>query len=354
MTTRVIKVSDELTHADHQLLEQAAECLRASGLVAFPTETVYGLGANGMDASACAKIYEAKGRPSDNPLILHIADMSELGVIAAGLNAHGQALASGFWPGPLTLVTRRTTRVLDIVSGGLDTVAVRMPQSPIARELIKKAGVPIAAPSANVSGRPSSTKAEHVATDLGGKIDMIVDGGMSVLGLESTIVDVSGDVPCLLRPGSITVADLEEVVGNIDIDPAVNALGLSGSRPKAPGMAYVHYAPKAELVIVTGDALLARQKITAMIQTKHGGSAGSNLAVITTDENIDQYTGVPARLYSLGKRTDLTQVATNLYDILRELDKHNITHAFAEAFDETGIGLSIMNRFKKAAGYRIT
>ncbi|MCL2852669.1 MAG: L-threonylcarbamoyladenylate synthase [Defluviitaleaceae bacterium] len=357
MNTSVIKVSEELTPEDNSLLDHAAGVIRAGGLVAFPTETVYGLGANGMDPRACAKIYEAKGRPSDNPLILHISDMSQLHDLAAELNAHGKTLAAGFWPGPLTLVTGRTNRVPDIVSGGLDTVAVRMPSSSIARALINKSGVPIAAPSANVSGRPSSTRAEHVAADLSGKIDMIVDGGSSVLGLESTIVDVSGEVPCLLRPGTITLDDIESAVGRIEIDPAVNAEALSGSRPKAPGMAYVHYAPQAELVIVAGELGRSRKQIFELVRARRENaefsSSPTNIAIVTTDENIEYYQNMPVQLFSLGKRSHPAEIAANLYDVLRALDQAEITHAFSEGFDETGVGLSIMNRLKKAAGYRV-
>ncbi|MCL2619150.1 MAG: L-threonylcarbamoyladenylate synthase [Defluviitaleaceae bacterium] len=352
MNTSVLRISGELTAADRELIGQAALCIRAGGLVAFPTETVYGLGANGFDPAACAKIYTAKGRPSDNPLILHIVDMAQLGGVAAGLNPHGQALAASFWPGPLTLVTQRSEGVDDIVSGGLNTVAVRMPSDPVARELLRAAGVPVAAPSANVSGSPSSTRAEHVAADLSGKIDMIVDGGMSALGLESTIVDVSGDVPCLLRPGSITVADLEAVVGRVDIDPAVHALALSGARPKAPGMAYVHYAPKAELTIVYGAAEASRRKIDEAVRERRRQDAAAVVGVVTTDEHIRYYEDTPARIFSLGKGSDPAEAAVNLYDVLRELDRHGITHAYAEAYSEEGLGLAVMNRLKKAAGYR--
>jgi len=355
MNTKVIKISEDLPPAEITKLHIAVNIIKSGGVVAFPTETVYGLGANGLDETACAKIYEAKGRPSDNPLILHISDMSQLDELAAEISETAKLLADSFWPGPMTLVMKRTSIVPSLVSGGLDTVAIRMPSNRIAHELIKQSGVPIAAPSANVSGRPSSTRSEHVETDLTGQVDMIIDGGSSVYGLESTIVDVSGKGrPCLLRPGSITVEQLESIVGKIDIDPAVTAHMLSGDRPKAPGMAYVHYAPRAELVIVTGNISSVQRKISELAHKQQAsGTNASNIAIITTDEGLDFYRNAPAKLFSLGKRSNLDEPAANLYDVLRSLDEAGITHAFAEGFDEVGIGLSIMNRMKKAAGYRI-
>jgi len=355
MNTKIVKISEDTPLAEAAKLHDAVKVIKSGGVVAFPTETVYGLGANGLDESACAKIFEAKGRPSDNPLILHISDISQLDTLVTEVSDTAKLLAENFWPGPMTLVLKRTSLVPSLVSGGLDTVAVRMPSNRIAHELIKQSGVPIAAPSANVSGRPSSTRAEHVETDLTGQVDMIIDGGSSVYGLESTIVDVSGNgKPCLLRPGSITVEQLESVVGKIDIDPAVTAHMLSGERPKAPGMAYVHYAPRAKLTVVTGNISSVRKKITELSQKQHAeGVDISNIAIITTNEGLEHYRNAPAKLFSLGKRSDLNEPAANLYDVLRSLDEAGITHAFAESFDETGIGLSIMNRMKKAAGYRI-
>jgi len=355
MNTKIIKISEDTPASEIAKLHDAVKVIKSGGTVAFPTETVYGLGANGLDEAACAKIYEAKGRPSDNPLILHISDISQLDSLVAEVSPTARLLAENFWPGPMTLVMKRTSLVPSLVSGGLDTVAIRMPSNRIAHELIKQAGVPIAAPSANVSGRPSSTRAEHVETDLTGQVDMIIDGGSSVYGLESTIVDVSGGgLPCLLRPGSITIEQLESVIGKIDIDPAVTAHLLSGERPKAPGMAYVHYAPRAELVVVTGNISSVRKKIAELARKQHtSGTDASNIAIITTDENLAHYRDVPAKLFSLGKRSDLNEPAANLYDVLRSLDESGITHAFSEGFEETGIGLSIMNRMKKAAGYRI-
>jgi len=277
--------------------------------------------------------------------------MDQLHDLVTGLNEHAKTLAKSFWPGPLTLVTNRSNRVPDIVSGGLDTVAVRFPASRIARALINTSGVPIAAPSANVSGKPSSTRAEHVAADLCGKIDMIIDGGASVLGLESTIVDVSGDTPCLLRPGTITLADIESLIGEISIDSAVISQALPGVSPKAPGMAYKHYAPNAELTIVPGGPALACQRIIELIGTLHSTGADTPIkaAVITTDENFGYYRHTQAKLFSLGKRANPPEIAANLYDILRALDVSGITHAFTESFEESGIGLSIMNRLRKAA-----
>ena len=246
MKTKVIKIKDKTRPEDGELLE-AAEILRSGGLVAFPTETVYGLGANALDEAAAKKIYAAKGRPSDNPLIAHISSMEELPALVREIPEAGRKLAEKYWPGPLTMIFPKKDVVPYGTTGGLDTVAVRMPSDPVANRLIKLAGIPVAAPSANTSGRPSPTRAEHVIEDMDGKIEMILDGGQVGIGVESTIVDVSGPVPTLLRPGAVTLEMLRETLGQVEVDPAILGPVKGDVKPKAPGMKYRHYAPKADM-----------------------------------------------------------------------------------------------------------
>ena len=248
MDTKVVKIDKE--QIDDEKLMEAAEILRAGGLVAFPTETVYGLGANALNEEAAKKIYAAKGRPSDNPLIAHISKPEELAPLVKEVPEAGKKLMEAYWPGPLTMIFPKSDIVPYGTTGGLDTVAIRMPSDPIANRMIALAGIPIAAPSANTSGRPSPTTAEHVYQDMNGKIEMILDGGAVGIGVESTIVDVSGPVPMLLRPGAITIEMLRETVGQVEIDPAIQGPMAANVKPKAPGMKYRHYAPKAELVLV--------------------------------------------------------------------------------------------------------
>ena len=246
METKRVRIEDP-EHIREEDLEEGAAILRQGGLVAFPTETVYGLGANALDEEAAKKIYEAKGRPSDNPLIAHIAGPAELAPLAKEIPEAARKLMEHFWPGPLTMIFRKKEIVPYGTTGGLDTVAVRMPSDPIARKLIAMAGVPVAAPSANLSGRPSPTTADHVWQDMAGRIDMLIDGGPVGIGLESTIVDVTGEIPMILRPGAITLEMLQEVLGRVEIDPAILGPMKEGTRPKAPGMKYRHYAPKADM-----------------------------------------------------------------------------------------------------------
>ena len=267
MDTKVIKVNPEMF--DDGELKEACEILKRNGLVAFPTETVYGLGGDGMHKEASAKIYAAKGRPSDNPLIIHIADRKSLDEIASEVSKKAEKLMDAFWPGPMTLIFRKKENVPMSTTGGLETVAVRMPSHPVARELIRQSGVYIAAPSANTSGRPSPTKAEHVIEDLSGKIDMIIDGGSVGIGLESTIVDMSEDIPVILRPGYITKKMLENVVGEVKVDPAI--VGEAPKKniiAKAPGMKYRHYAPKGQMTIVEGDIDNVVAKINELSKEK--------------------------------------------------------------------------------------
>lgn len=346
--TKVIKVEPE-TFKDSELRE-ACEILKRNGLVAFPTETVYGLGGDAMHKEASAKIYAAKGRPSDNPLIVHIADKDSLKDIAEEVPENAVKLMDAFWPGPMTLIFKKTDKVPRSTTGGLETVAVRMPSHPVARELIRQSGVYIAAPSANTSGRPSPTKAEHVIEDLSGKIDMIIDGGSVGIGLESTIVDVSEDVPVILRPGYITKKMLEEVVGEVKVDPAI-----VGDAPKknivakAPGMKYRHYAPKGDMTIVEGNIDKVVSKINDMAKQKL--DEGNKVAIIATDETKGEYRyGV---IKSIGSRKTEGSIAAGLYDILRDMDHIGAQYIFAESFSDDRLGGAIMNRMIKAAGHHL-
>ena len=293
MNTKVVRIKEEEktreTLEKNTGLLEAAEILKNGGLVAFPTETVYGLGANALNEEAAKKIYAAKGRPSDNPLIAHISCMEELPAIVKEIPEAGRKLAEKYWPGPLTMIFPKKDIVPYGTTGGLDTVAVRMPVDPVANCLIHLAGVPIAAPSANTSGRPSPTKAEHVIEDMDGKIEMIIDGGAVGIGVESTIVDVSGEIPTLLRPGAITIEMLRETLGQVDIDPVILGPVSGDIKPKAPGMKYRHYAPKADMTLVEGDM----DKVVAYIneQTKKAEAEGKKVGIICTEESQDMYQG---------------------------------------------------------------
>lgn len=348
MDTKMIRVEDTDQIKDEDLWE-AARIIREGGLVAFPTETVYGLGANALDGAAAARIYAAKGRPSDNPLIAHISSMKELKPLVTEIPEAAEKLAKAYWPGPLTMIFPKSDRVPKGTTGGLDTVAVRMPSDPIARRLIALAGVPIAAPSANTSGRPSPTTAEHVRQDLDGKIEMILDGGPVGIGVESTIVDVSGEVPTLLRPGAVTLEMLEAVVGTVALDPAIQGPLAEGVRPRAPGMKYRHYAPKAELTLVEGET----DAVAAWInqRTAESLAAGKRVGILCTEETKEKYPqGI---LRSLGIRAQEETIAHNLFAVLRELDDLQADVIYSESFSADHLGQAIMNRLRKAAGYRM-
>lgn len=351
MKTKVWKVSDagHFTKEEREYLQEAAEIIKSGGLVAFPTETVYGLGANALDEKAAAKIYAAKGRPSDNPLIAHIASFEEIEPLVSRIPENGRRLAEAFWPGPMTLIFPKSEKVPYGTTGGLDTVAVRMPSDPVAAELIRLAGVPVAAPSANTSGRPSPTRAEHVYQDMNGRIELILDGGPVGIGVESTIVDVTEEIPVLLRPGAITMEMLEETVGEVHIDPAILGPMSADVRPKAPGMKYRHYAPKAELTLVEGDTEAVVRTINTLAQEKL--EAGKKVGIICTDETRDCYPAGMIR--SIGERSREETVAHNLYAVLREFDDLGAESIYSEGFSEDHLGQAIMNRLNKAAGYHI-
>lgn len=332
---------------DEKVMEEAGELLKSGALVAFPTETVYGLGANALDEKAAAKIYAAKGRPSDNPLIIHIADMESLGLITEEIPKAAYLLAEKFWPGPLTMVMKKSEVVPYGTTGGLDTVAVRMPSHPIALEMIRHGGGYIAAPSANTSGRPSPTLASHVADDMDGIIPMILDGGAVGIGIESTIVDLTEEIPTILRPGFITKEMLEEVVGEVQIDKGLSA--DAKTPPKAPGMKYRHYAPKAELIIVEGAEKSVIEKINQL--TEMNLKEGIVTGVIGTEETVSKYHAKIVK--SMGTRNDELSISSHLYSILREFDESDAQVIYSESFEEGAMGNAIMNRLLKAAGHKI-
>lgn len=337
----------KMTGEDRETAEEAARIWRAGGLVAFPTETVYGLGGNGLDASASEKIYAAKCRPSDNPLILHIAERSQLDGLVTEITPQAEILMDRFWPGPLTLIFNKSERVPLETTGGLTTAAIRMPSHPVAHYLLQVAGIPIAAPSANRSGRPSPTNAHHVIEDLDGRVEMIIDGGDVGIGVESTIVDLTGGVPCLLRPGYITVEDLEAAVGKISLDPAIYHQVSADVHPKAPGMKYRHYAPKADMAIVEGNDAAVVDYINRQISEHPEKKTG----VLATDENARKYRG--GIVLCAGDQNDMAEVAHNLFKILREFDDLGVDQIYSESFTTKGEGLAVMNRLMKAAGHTV-
>lgn len=351
METKILQVKPE--NVTPQELRDAGEILRRGGLVAFPTETVYGLGGDAMDAGAAAKIYEAKGRPSDNPLIVHIADMDGLENLAKEIPDVARKFAEAFWPGPLTMIFKKRAEVPEGTTGGLDTVGVRMPEHPVALALIRSAGRYIAAPSANASGRPSPTLAEHVKEDLDGRIDMIIDGGAVGIGLESTIVDVTGDVPLILRPGCITAQMLEKVGGRVETDAAVLAqTPQKNVVAKAPGMKYRHYAPRGEMTIVEGETPAVVHKIIELVEEKRQQMPEAKVAVVASGETRGKY---PPEILVVeaGSREKEGDIAAHLYAVLRDLDTMDVQFIYAESFSTDTMGQAIMNRMRKAAGYRI-
>lgn len=346
MNTKVVKVDRE--HPDQEKINGAGEVLKQGGLVAFPTETVYGLGGDGLNAGSSEKIYAAKGRPSDNPLIIHIADMESLAGIVREVPEKAVKLAEEYWPGPLTMIFQKNDRVPYETTGGLDSVAVRMPSHPVAKALIQAGGGYIAAPSANTSGRPSPTRAEHVEEDLSGKIDMILDGGEVEIGLESTIVDFTSETPVILRPGYISEEMIRQVIGDVSMDKGLLITDAS-VKPKAPGMKYRHYAPKAGLTIVQGNEKLVTEYINS--QCKSLEAKGQRAGVICTDEDQELYDATVVK--SIGTREDEEGIARHLFGILRAFDEEDVTCIFSEAFDTPQMGQAIMNRLLKAAGHHI-
>ena len=347
MQTKVVKIDP--FQIDENEMKEAAELIRKGELVAFPTETVYGLGADALHPEASKKIYAAKGRPSDNPLIVHICKFEELVSIAKEVPAQAEKLADAFWPGPLTMIVWKNEKVPYETTGGMETVAIRMPKHPVALKLIEESGCLIAAPSANTSGKPSPTEASHVKLDLDGKIPMILDGGPVGIGIESTIIDLTEDTPMILRPGYITKEMLEEVLGEeVKIDPGIIASD-SLTKPKAPGMKYKHYAPKADLAIVEGPT---EEVINAINQfVKEDQANGLQAGIIATEETISRYPCGTVKC--IGSREAEETIAHNLYEVLREFDQCQVSKIYSEAFYTPKMGQAIMNRLLKAAGHKI-
>ena len=334
METKIIEIND---------LKAAGRIIREGGLAAFPTETVYGLGADAMNGEAVAKIFEAKGRPSDNPLIVHIADKNEIPKLAREINENAKKLIEAFMPGPFTIILKKQNNIPDIVTAGLDTVGIRFPSNKAAQEFVTAAGTPIAAPSANISGKPSPTRAADVIADMSGRIDAVINGDNCEVGVESTIVDASGDTPVLLRPGGITLQMLREVVPSTELDKNIIHSVSAGEQPKCPGMKYRHYAPDAQVIVVEGEKAAVQAKVKELLE-----------------ENKDKITGVLTMygnvydepvMISSGENDK--EYAKNLFSALRDFDNLGVQIIFAEFFERDGYGLAVKNRLYKSAGYNI-
>lgn len=346
MKARIIRVDKNAP--DIPLLKEAGEIIKNGGLVGFPTETVYGLGGNALDPLAAEKIYAAKGRPSDNPLIIHISSWEDLGKIVSEVPEKARALGEKYWPGPLTMIFKKTDIVPMEVTGGLETVAVRFPSHRVAQELISAAGGFVAAPSANLSGRPSPTKAEHVIEDLSDRIDMIIDSGEVDIGLESTIVDFTADMPVVLRPGFLSLEQIRELIGEAKMDAGLIEES-STVKPKAPGMKYRHYAPKGDLTVVEGEMPYVAEMINELVAQKNND--GYKTAVLCSDETKDMYRDT--RVIALGRLEKEEEIAQHLFDALRRLDDERVEYIYSEAFNTRRIGTAIMNRLLKAAGHKV-
>lgn len=344
MQTKYIKFKS----CDAPEFSDAAKALKEGQLVAFPTETVYGLGANALDSKAVKSIYAAKGRPSDNPLIVHIADIEMLKPLVTEIKPNVIKLISEYWPGPLTLIMQKAVIVPDETTGGLDTVAIRMPDNPIALELIRKAGVPIAAPSANRSGRPSPTMAEHVAEDLNGRISYIIDGGPCRVGVESTVVDMTVEPATILRPGGITPSMIGQVLGSVELDRGLIDK-KSVDKPKAPGMKYKHYSPKADVLVISGNYDDIANWLNQIVLKDE--KEGIKSVVLAAKEHIQKYALNNAISY--GSIKDASEVASNIFRLFRECDQIGAEKIYVEAIPKDGIGLAVMNRIEKAAGGKI-
>ena len=343
-----INVDSERPHID--VIRIAAETIRKGGLVAFPTETVYGLGANALDPNAVAGIFKAKERPADNPVIVHIAHREDMHRLARSVPNKAEKLATRFWPGPLTLILKRSSLVPDVTAAGLDTVGIRMPSNKIALALIRESGVPIAAPSANRAGKPSPTTAQHVAEDLAGRIDVILDGGQTRVGVESTVIDMTTRVPQILRPGGTQLEELKAALGKVTLHPAtLSKKQVAGQRARAPGMKHRHYAPKAEMILVEGDPDKIVKRVKEL--TALSMADGKKVGILATDESISNYDGDV--LKSLGSRSNMAQVARNLFRLLREFDKERVDIIIAEGVSPRGLGLAVMNRLRRAASFNI-
>lgn len=346
METKVAIVKD--INTDSAFIKEAGEVIRSGGTVAFPTETVYGLGANALDEEAVKKIFIAKGRPQDNPLIVHVSS-KEISHLVKEVPTVAKELINKFWPGPLTIILEKKNIIPNVTSANLDTIGIRMPNSEIALKLIEESGRPIAAPSANISGRPSPTEVNRCVEDLNGRVNYIIGGESSDIGVESTIVDCTVKPPMVLRPGGITLEMLREVDSNIEIDKALRVKPSKDLKPKAPGMKYRHYAPNAHLKIIRGKKEKTIEIILEMLENYI--EKNNDVAILTTDENVNKFN--KGRIISLGSEKDLNEIAKNLFEALRKCDDLGVQYILCQGFEEKGVGLAIMNRLSKAAGYDI-
>lgn len=349
METIVRSVVEDVGKNDtNQTMKMAGNIIKNGGLVAFPTETVYGLGGDALNKESSKKIYAAKGRPSDNPLIVHISKWESIYEIADGINDEVKLLADTFWPGPLTIIVNKKEIVPMETTGGLNTVAIRMPNHKAALQFIEEAGGFVAAPSANLSGRPSPTLAKHVIDDMTGRIEMILDGGQVGIGVESTIVDMTGDRPTILRPGFVTEEMIERVLGEVEVDKTILD-NNSGERPKAPGMKYRHYAPKGNMTLIEGDEKTVIDRMNSLI--KEAVSNGEKVGIMCSDETKD-YIQADVK-FSVGSRYNEEEIAHRLYKILRDFDDEEVTVIYSESFSKDGFGQAVMNRLLKAAGFNV-
>lgn len=346
METKIGIIKD--VNNDIKYIKEAAEIIKAGGVVAFPTETVYGLGADGLNSNAVAKIFEAKGRPQDNPLIIHVAS-KDVSRYVTEVPQVAKELMDKFWPGPMTIILNKKEIVPKKTSANLDSIGIRMPNNEIALKLIELSETAIAAPSANISGRPSPTDVQRCIEDLDGRINYIIGGEKSNVGVESTIIDCTVEPPVVLRPGGITLEMLKEVREDIELDKGLMEKPSEDFKPKAPGMKYRHYAPKAKVTIVSGENEAMVNKINEMIDNSI--MQGKTVGILASDENKNRYIGGAVKV--IGSISDLSQVAHNLFEFLRSFDDDGVDVIIAEAFKEEGIGIAIMNRLKKAAGYDI-
>lgn len=346
MNTKIYKLSRD--NIDCEIIKLAAEDIKDGKLVAFPTETVYGLGADGLNPNAIEKIFKAKGRPQDNPLILHVYNIEQVEELVEEINDNTKKVMEKFWPGPLTILFKKSDLVPNEITAGLDTVAIRMPEDKIALRLIEESNTAIAGPSANLSGRPSPTTAEHVKIDLEGKIDTIIDGGSTGIGLESTVVDLSGDEPMILRPGGITFEQLKEIIPNITVDSSIIKEG-ENIVPKSPGQKYRHYAPKSKMILYNGEVDNIVSNIN--IEIEEYLNKGYKVGVMATDETMDRYVG--GEIISMGTRSNRETIAHNLFKVLRDFDELDVDIILGEGVPKSGIGIAIMNRLMKAASGNI-
>ena len=346
METKVAIIKD--INTDIRFIEEAGKVIRNGGTVAFPTETVYGLGANALDDEAVRKIFIAKGRPQDNPLIIHVST-KEISELVKDVPEVAQKIIDKFWPGPLTVILEKKDIIPNVTSANLNTIGIRMPNSEIALKLIELAERPIAAPSANISGRPSPTEVERCVEDLNGRVDYIIGGESSDIGVESTIVDCTVNPPLVLRPGGITLEMLKEINPEIELDKALKSKPNDDFKPKAPGMKYKHYAPNAHLKIIKGKNEKTIEIINEIVENYI--EKGNDVAILTTNENLNKFNN--GKVISLGSENDLKEIAKNLFEALRKCDDLGVEYILCQGFEEDGVGLAIMNRLNKAAGYDI-